>query len=224
MTAATILTLANGKGVDLLAPRLETSDFEALAEQLAKEKRFNGATFNAEYSVAEHCCLGADAILARTPRPATAEARVGNKIVAAYFLLHDMHEALWKDDTTPKKRALAEFAQRRFGILADNILAAFDLAVEQLDAAIHEAAGLPWPPPAMVRDLIKQWDKVMFVTEWRDLMCGRTHPDWAPYADVNPLKHKLFAPWPWRVAKIGWLRRAHRLLPAFAAAAAETAA
>jgi hypothetical protein len=44
MTAATILTLANGKGVDLLALKPEDIDFAALAEHLGKEARFNGAT------------------------------------------------------------------------------------------------------------------------------------------------------------------------------------
>jgi uncharacterized protein len=225
MTASTILTLANGKGVDLLAPKFDASDFDALAEHLAKEKRFNGATAGVEYSVAEHCCLGADAILAHPSLSGIEfEKQIGRAIVAGYFLLHDMHEAIWKDDTTPKKSAIAEIAQSRFGILAQNILDAQDIAVAQIDVAIHEAAGLPWPAPKIVRDMVKRWDKIMFVTEWRDYMGDREHPDWLPYYDVPPLKQKLFMPWSWRTAKAAWLGRAQHLLPALALPNSEAAA
>ena len=57
MSARTILTLANGKGADLLNLRPEDVDFAAFAEHLAKEKRFNGATPGLEYSVADHLVL-----------------------------------------------------------------------------------------------------------------------------------------------------------------------
>jgi hypothetical protein len=104
VSAATILTLANGKGIDLLDPKPEDIDFDAIAQHLAKEKRYNGATPGLEYSVAEHCARGASAILTAT----------GNTTLAAYFLLHDAHEHTLKDDTTPKKRAIAELAPGAF--------------------------------------------------------------------------------------------------------------
>jgi len=213
MSASTILTLANGKGLDLLEPKIELSDFDALAEHLAKEKRFNGATPGAEYSVAEHCCLGADAILAQSGQAFPHGFVLAG---AGYFLVHDLHEALWKDDTTPKKRAIAEIAQQHFGILAEHIRQSFDLAVYRLDVAIHQAAGLQWPPPADLIALIKHFDKILFVTEWRDLMGNRKHPDWPPYANIEPLPETIGKPWTWQVAKQAWARRAETLLPAFA--------
>lgn len=205
MSARTILTLANGAGVDLLAPTAADVDFDAIAEQLAKEPRFNGATRGRFYSVAEHCCRGADAILAET----------GADGVAAYFLLHDGHEAFLRDDTTPKKVAIAELAAERFGVLADHIMETFRLLEYRLDAAIHEAAGLPWPVGYSLGVSVKNYDLRMFATEWRDLMAHGEHPDWAPYVGYRPVPEPIGSPWDWQTAKIAWLRRAHKLLPVF---------
>lgn len=211
MTAATILTLANGKGIDLLNPQSsDFADFDWLAEHLAKEARYNGATPGEIYSVAEHAVRGADAILEQT----------GNEVLAAYFLCHDNHEAVLKDDTTPKKRAIAAVAQEHFGVLAEQILQAFDLLTYRHDVAIHEAAGLPWPMPPVIAAGVKSYDLIMFVTEWRDLMPGVEHPNWKPYAEIPPLEHKISSVMVWPDAKRAWLYRAHKLLPALKARAA----
>lgn len=204
MSAATIITLANGKGIDLLDPLATDIDFNVIAEHLAKEKRYNGATPGVEYSVAEHCCRGADALLKSS----------GNATLAAYFLLHDAHEATLKDDTTPKKRAFAELAEQHFGLLADHVMQTFSLLEYRQDAAIHAVAGLEWPPqdPAIVAQ-VKVMDLVMFVTEWRDLMPGFEHPNWAPYANVAPLPDTI-QPWDWETARRAYITRCMRLLPA----------
>lgn len=202
MSAATILTLANGKGIDLLNPKPEDVDFDAYAEQLAKEARYNGATPGIFYSVAEHAARGASAILA-----AGLDASV-----AAYFLLHDNHEAVLKDDTTPKKRAIAEIAHREFGVLAEHIISTYDLLTYRHDVAIHSAAGLAWPPSSQMQDAVKLFDLKMFVTEWRDLMAGAEHPNWEPYANIEPLREKI-NPMDWQTAKLAWMRLARDLLP-----------
>lgn len=219
MSARTTLTLANGRGVDLAAPQFTASDFTALAEHLAKEKRFNGATPDVEYSVAEHCCLGADAILHEGEITGRMAAELARE-TAGYFLMHDLHEALIKDVTTPLKVLIAEIAEEKFGVLSDHILGCFALIELRLDVALHQAAGLRWPPPPGIAPLIKVWDKIMFVTEWRDLMGGVEHPDWAPYRAVEPIKDRITRPWPWRVARDAWLRRAKVLLPALQMVAA----
>lgn len=190
MSGRTILTLANGKGIDLLAPRAEDIDFAVIAEHLAKENRYNGATRGKVYSVAEHCVRGTDAIMTAT----------GDPELAAYFLLHDAHEAFLKDDTTPKKRALAMIAYESFGVIAGQIMETFDLLTARIDTAVHQAAGLQWPPSSDLQAKIKHWDLRMFVTEWRDLMGSQEHPDWAPYAKVEPLEAKI-VPWHWRDAE-----------------------
>lgn len=203
MSPRTILTLSNGKGIDLLDPQPADIDFAAIAEHLGKEARYNGATPDTQYSVAQHCALGADAILQAG----------GSEAEAAYFLLHDGHEATLKDDTTPKKHALAEIAQEQFGILADDIVNAFALLTYRHDVAIHAAAGLDWPMSSALQHTIKKFDVIMFVTEWRDLMHAVPHPNWAPYSGIQPLPYTI-EPWPWPQARAGWLWRANKLLPA----------
>lgn len=203
MSLATSLTLSNGRSIDLTAPTAADIDFAVIAEHLAKEKRYNGATRGIEYSVAQHVVLGVDAILSDTR----------DQELAAFFLLHDAPEAFLKDDTTPKKRALAETAARMFGVLADEIIAAFDHLTENFDAAIHEAAGLPWPMPEPIKAGVKAYDLAMFVTEWRDLMPGLHHPNWDPYRGVTPLAQTI-EPWPWRVAEREFKLRCISLLPA----------
>lgn len=204
MSAASILTLANGKGVDLLNVRAADIDFATLAEHLGKEKRFNGATPDVEYSVAQHLCIGTDAVLAQS----------GTETEAAYFLLHDCHEALWKDDPTPKKHAIAERIEEVCGVLAEEIIDVLAEIEREHNAAIHQAAGLPWPLPDITRRRIKAMDAIMFVTEWRDLMHDLPHPNWAPYSGIKPLKEKIDHVWTWAEARAGWMLRANRLLPA----------
>lgn len=202
MTAATILTMANGKGIDLTDPKPEDIDFAVIAEHLAKEKRFNGATPGVQYPVGQHCVIGADAAFADTD----------DETLAAYFLLHDAKEAFIKDDTTPKKRALAEIAASQFGILAEEIMGTFYILEERFDAAIHAAAGLEWPAPPHIQSAVKTYDLVMFVTEWRDIMCSIPHPNWDDYRRVTPLRDTI-QPCGWRRAASDYRDRCKRYLP-----------
>lgn len=208
MSAQTILTLSNGKGVDLLNVAASDIDFAAIAEHLAKEKRFNGATPDVEYSVAQHCSIGSDAILHAG----------GTDLEAAYFLLHDAHEAFVKDLTTPLKRALDDISQEYYKTEPKTVFNAFQILEAHVDIAIHQAAGLPWPMPEQTQAIVKLIDKVMFVTEWRDLMHDIEHPNPAAYAGLNPLP-KLIQPENWAHARAGWLLRANRLLPKLRSAA-----
>lgn len=182
MNPRTVLTLANGRNIDLLNPKADDyRDLSWAAEHLAKEYRYNGATPGVCYSVAQHTAEGVLTIMAQT----------GDKTLAAYFSLHDVHEAVLKDDTTPKKRTFAALAEAKFGVLASQVMDAFDDLTDRHDNAIHEAAGLPWPPtPEMVR-AIKHFDRVMLVTEWRDLMGGVPLPNAEAYGDVAPLNRKI---------------------------------
>jgi len=201
MSARTILTLANRRGINLLEPKAADIDFTVIAEHLSKENRYNGATPNLAYSVAEHSVRGADAIVAET----------GDRLLAAYFLLHDGAEAFLKDDTTPKKQAIAEIAHQSFGMLADEVIKAFDLLTDRFDCAIHEAARLEWPPSPEIKTKIKHWDLRMFVTEWRDLMQAQPHPNWQPYDDIVPLSGRI-CPWDWRVARNAFIDSIYDLL------------
>lgn len=202
MSKDTILTLANRRGINLLGPQPEDIDFAVIAEHLSKENRYNGATPGVCYSVAEHSVRGATAILEET----------GDRELAAYFLLHDAHEAFLKDDTTPKKRAIATIAHENFGVLAESITEAFDLLTERFDAAIHARAGLHWPPTSERKAGIKYWDLRMFVTEWRDLMGNQPHPDWHRYSGV-PAFAEAIVPMNWDDARLMFLAMHFELLP-----------
>jgi 5'-deoxynucleotidase YfbR-like HD superfamily hydrolase len=204
MTAATILTLSNGKGLDLTNPTAADIDFDVVAEHLAKEMRYNGATRGFAYPVGQHCVVGADAAFTDT----------GSRELAGYFLLHDGPEAFLKDDTTPKKKAIAEIAEAEFGVLADEILGTFALLTDRFDAAIHEAAGLAWPAPSSIRTAVKAYDEIMFVTEWRDLMRNTPHPNWDQYRNIHPLPD-VIVPLHWTQAKTMFLDRCRRYLPCF---------
>lgn len=207
MNPRTILTCANGQGVDLLDPK--PSDFgnlEWAAEHLAKENRFNGATPGIVYSVAQHQVEGADEAFKAT----------GDRTLAGYVSLHDVHESLFKDDTTPKKRAFAALAEQKFGVLACEVMATFDELTARCDAAVHTAAGLPWPPTPELAAAIKHYDRVMLVTEWRDLMGGFDLPDAESYADVAPLKRRIVPFNKWQSASFALCATWSAYLPVFA--------
>lgn len=192
MNPRTVLTLADGHNIDLLNPL--AGDFRNpvwAAEHLAKENRYNGATPGVCYSVAQHLFEGVYSVMEET----------ADRTLAAYFSLHDFHEALFKDDTTPKKRALAAIAEARFGVLAASVTQAYDELTGRVDAAVHEAAGLAWPPPAAIEQEIKRFDRILLVTEWRDLMGGVDLPNAVAYADVKPLRRKIRPQRKWRTAE-----------------------
>lgn len=175
LPSTTTLTLADGTNFDLLNPDPADICFAVICEHLAKANRYSGATPGLAYSVAQHSVLCAKAALVST----------GDRMIGAYLLCHDMHEAYLGDDTTPKKRALAAI-MGRFGVLAPSVAQAFADLTDRIDIAIHERAGLAWPPTESVRAQIHHWDRVLLATEWRDLM--RCPPPYdfgvAPLPDV----------------------------------------
>jgi hypothetical protein len=221
---ATLLTTVSGKLVDLYAPQVETIDFDDIAEHLAKEPRYNGATPGRVYSVAEHLVLGCDWLLCDDetrdawemegrpcefgedpPLAASPEQRLH----AAYYLCHDFHEAYLKDDTTPKKRAADRIAHE-FGQAAGSILDALGRQVERFDAAIHERAGLAWKKPDHIEAIVKEIDRRMLVTEWLQLRKAHALPP--EFEGVEPLPIQIEChSWPY--AKHLLLTRMEMLLP-----------
>jgi hypothetical protein len=205
MNVRTALSLADGRSIDLVNPTMaQYAPLGWAAEHLAKEPRYNGATPGAFYSVAQHLVEGAAAILELTH----------DRVLAAYFALHDVHEAALKDDTTPKKRAIAAIAEEHFGVLAPGVLAAFAELTDRHDRAIHAAAGLPWPPDPRVAKAVEYFDRVMLVTEWCDFMPGIALPNAEAYSGYAPLSKSL-RPWMnWEYARDQLLRLWLDLLPA----------
>ena len=190
MNPRTSLTTATGKMIDLLDPKAEDIDFSVIAEHLAKANRYCGATADLTYSVAEHCVRGAEIAFDR-----------GEMQLVCYFLCHDMHEAFLGDDTTPKKRALEKIAAGSFGTLAEAVRQAFDHLTDRLDGAIHEAAGLAWPPTNEMQKQIKEIDALMLALEWRDLMrCPPPYDFGVTFPQALPFEQPI-RPWEWQVAR-----------------------
>lgn len=195
---------ASGRVFPLEAPTASDIDFvNDIAPQLARQARFNGAT-DGFYSVAQHCALGADALYHETRR---AE-------VAAHFLLHDAHEAVLGDTTTPVVEALAALGRSiGVGTAERDISHVFALLKAKVDAAIYRAAGLSHPD-ALIRALIKDMDIRLLATERRDLMRPPPRP-WSESVErAQPVRGPRIKPLPWPKALDLWLDRLSRYCPA----------
>lgn len=220
-TSATLFVTVSGRIVDMFAPAAHDIDFDDIAEHLSKEARYNGGTPHVFYSVAQHLCLGADWIICtatgrpeqigREGAPLLFDASTAARLDAAYFLAHDFHEYVLKDETTPKKRALdrvaVETLKLEMGVVSD-----VDMRLtERWDAAIHEAAGLAWPPPVDIRETVDVIDKRLLLTEWAALHKG--HKLLGDYSAYEPLPIKV-EPWGWQFAQEQLAERMAVLLPA----------
>jgi len=195
------LTTTSGRLVDLLNPKPEDIILDDICEQLSKEARYNGATPGVFYSVAEHLTRGADAVFAET----------NDELAAACFLLHDFPEAYLRDDTTPKKRALAILAETEFGVLGSSITKTFDSLTERWDVAIHEAAGIPWPEPPAIAALVHRFDQMMLLAEWRDLK--RCPMPFAVSEGIEPLPEIIIPCRSWSEAQWELTSRCEMWLP-----------
>ncbi|WP_051678670.1 hypothetical protein [Xanthobacter sp. 91] len=211
-----------GRAFDLMAPTPGMVDLEHdVAEALAREPRFGGHVRSGPYSVAQHCVLGADTIIAETGSIDTARA----------FLLHDAKEAYIKDQMTPLKQAFAAHVgevvaadqglDHRGGYGHGLFLQALAAMESKIDAAIHEAAGHPWPLPPDIAARVRQWDLAMLAAERRDLLCKPPKP-WHPSVERVPPPARLgrIKVWPWPKAADEWRARLHTLFPHLAAKAA----
>lgn len=161
------VTTASGRSWRLLDPSPADVDFRDIAAHLARLCRFVGAghTF---YSVAQHSVLVASQL---PPH------------MRLYGLLHAAHAAYLGHISSPLKAALGVLNGRE-------VLASI---FEMQDAAIHAAAGLPWPPPKEVAEAVHAADMRAFCTEWRDIM-PRDVPCPLPFIPMGTRIRAL--PWP----------------------------
>lgn len=201
----------SGKAFDLVHPLPEQVDFDDMAWHLSRICRFNGGTKDF-YSVAEHSTRVASIVCDR------AERGEAERLAPAYALIHDAHEYVLGDDTTVKKEALPVVAAELYGPDAAVMFRAVVRAqVERIDAAIHAAAGLPYPAPLSIQKSIKQADLQMLVTERRDHLapCGRP---WSVDAlNIHPVERPLDVPLSMFNAERVFRRFCDLLLPVFAA-------
>ncbi|MCO5734101.1 hypothetical protein [Rhizobium sp. SSA_523] len=126
----------DGSLLDLARPMVEEVDFVSVAGTLSRLARFNGTPNAVAFSVAQHCVMGAEALLAEGH----------DEITAALFLLHDAHEHFIGDKTRPFQALLTEGLADRAGSKAAAALRAlFHDIKSRWDLAIYTAAGLPTP-------------------------------------------------------------------------------
>lgn len=203
MTRAWMHTLT-GRDIVISAPSQKSIDpLTDLPEMLARITRFNGAVPAGVYSVAQHCALMADWLLDET----------GDAELAAIALLHDAHEYVIGDITTPQAEALAEIEAEIF--CDSRLKAVIDEAKRRLDKAIHAACGVPWPPaPDHVR-AVKACDLRMLATE-RAHMLSPSARRWAAVVEnAAPLKMRgRISPWPVARAAQEYRSRLIALCPA----------
>lgn len=210
----TWLPTETGRIVELLAPVPAVIDFRRdVAPALARIARFTGHVGSGAYPVAQHCVVGCDALMAET----------GRADFAAAFLLHDAHEYVFNDQTTPVRQAIGKaveiIARMKLGKIAVEAGAAswVDEAVAEikagLDRAIYARAGLPVPSGdvlAAVRDM----DNRMCRAE-RDQFFGKQSRPWhAAIENAKPVRMTgKLAVWAWPKASDQWLARLARYCP-----------
>lgn len=227
MTKPVWIRLSSGRAIDLTNPDLSAIDIWAdLAMTLSGIVRFGGhAEDNRQaanvphpiYSVAQHCVVGADALLEETSSPTAALA----------FLVHDAHEALLGDIASPVSAALdvalgalltrmvGEDTLRsiRAALGAGPLAIAIRGTKRTLDREIHKLCGLPDVLPDHIARAVKEMDVRMLDTEQRQIL-GPTLTE--PFDQVWPpevlaarpvrLRGEL-KPWPRGRAAAEWYRR-----------------
>lgn len=219
---------SSGVAVNLLDPDLTGIDVAAdIAAPLAVLARFcghqranrdSGSTPPRLYSVAQHSVIGADAILEET----------GDVAAALAFLVHDAHEALIGDITSPAAVALSCLVDgavniglgRTAAITVRNAIGqtAFEAAIDALklriDLAMRALAGLPAQLPAPVSRLVAAMDRRMLDLERRQLLGSPRRP--ATVAGIWPDAIITAAPvrirgalTPWRHGRAAdeWMQR-----------------
>lgn len=140
----------DGSVMDLANVLPSDIDFAEMAAGLSKIARFNGRYSCAAYSVAQHGVFVADAIYAEH----------GDAYAAGVGLVHDGHEYLIGDLTSPTVAFLAHLA-------GQHVSEAIDSAKATLDAPIMIAAGVSagGEIPASVREIVRDMDARMLRAE-----------------------------------------------------------
>ena len=173
---------------DLLAPDPAAVDLQAVADQLARLPRWNGATPGGIWSVAAHSRLVESVLAARDLARATPRLR-------CLALIHDFHEAMIGDLTVALRRALIA----KGGSCVETALT--DLTAP-IDAAIYAAMGIA-PPDEEEAMTVAAADKLAASIEWRALIPHDARPRDLP----EPPPWPVLRPQPWPMESAALLDR-----------------
>lgn len=204
MTVKAWMQTLTGRSLTMAQPAPNEIDpLMDLPEMLARLCRFNGAIPSGLYSVAQHSVLIADAILDERQ----------DAQLAAIGLLHDGHEYVWGDVTTPQQQGLGEIEAELYG--DSRFKAVLEEAKRRADVAIFKACGVPWPPAPHHLRIVKSYDLRMVAMERQHLLAPSVRR-WAPLVErADPIRMRgSIRPWPIAVAADAFRDRLKKLCPA----------
>lgn len=182
---------ASGRFVPLIGTMPAEIEFRDIAAHLARLCRFAGATVS-HYSVAQHSVLTADLLAGHGP------------VTQLYGLLHDAHEYVFGDITTPVRNLIRSAA---WGINMPGALDPITELTRDVDAAIHARAGLVWPLPAATANLIRLADARALATEIRDVCTDPRQADRLAFGELPAPMRGAIKPWPWIKAEEKFLEK-----------------
>jgi 5'-deoxynucleotidase YfbR-like HD superfamily hydrolase len=146
-------------------PETSTITLEEVANALSNICRWGGH-ITRFFSVGQHVCLVADLVHDKT----------GDALCSLYALHHDDHESVRGDIPTPRKRYL-----RKHNMY-------FPAEEVQQDKFMYELAGLDYPMPDYIRDVVKYADAKALMTERKYL---KPKANWG-YRGLPALPEEVF--------------------------------
>lgn len=191
---------ADGTVMDLGRPDQSFVCFCEIGNTLSKIARFNGRYPGPAYSDAQHCVMGAQAILNEG----------GTHIEAALFLLHDAHEWAVGDLTRPAASLYAGVALNFYG--EDRVADSIAAAKAAWDEEIYAAACLPGPEAwtRKQKTLVKAMDDRMCRAEAIALFGPRAAEQFPK--SVTPKTTGAIRPWAAMKAEEEFRKMAYRLI------------
>ncbi|RVL86641.1 hypothetical protein CN140_05235 [Sinorhizobium meliloti] len=189
-----------GSSIDLSCPDPAIVCFREIGNTLSKIARFNGRYEGPLYSVAQHCVVGAQALINEGE----------SAMHAALFLLHDAHEWILGDLITPAAKLYAAVGRELYG--EANVLDAIGACKAAWDEAIYFAAGLPGPEAwsRKQRATVENMDKRMQLAEAVALFGPRAGAHF-PKSETPKLTGAI-KPWPPMKAEEEFRKLAYRLI------------
>lgn len=207
MSASAPIIMVDGGIADLLALRREDVSFRHVALALSRIARWSGRHLPPAVSVAQHCVMGADAIMREhRDRPAVAQTAAG------YFMLHDAHEYLIGDVTRPVVAALDMLLAPVAG--GGAVSAAMERLKAGLDAVIEQAAhAAPLARFPECAAIVADMDERMAAAEARHLYGARgAIPLIRPGLPTPMLTDSFVRPWAPMKAEEAYCDRLDRYL------------
>ncbi|WP_157727479.1 hypothetical protein [Stappia sp. ES.058] len=180
--------MTSGRIVDLAHLTADDIHWPDIVSALSGLARYDAATSNCLYFVAQHACLAHDNAS-------------GPPVARLIALLHDAHEAFIGDITTPTNDFL-DYLNAASGAISfldytnganGAVSMLIHVAKRRLDRAIFAAAGIRPDDAATYRPMIDALDARLLATEVRDLCAESRKPGaWGKLAE--PLKTRI-KPW-----------------------------